>query len=274
MNSVYKLILIFANIITIFLLSNSFGFAHEFWIEPKKYKLSKGDILSASLFVGENFSGYENPYIEDNFVRFEVLSQNGSKKVNGRVGDRPALNLIPEHYGLNIIVYQSTPTYLTYNEFEKFIKFTEEKGFSQIPEQHLLDNLPEKGFKETYTRFSKSYVSVFNNEGEDNFSEMEFEWVMEDKNFNSQINNQILFSLYYQGVPHPNSLVTIFSKNNTGEVQKTYSQTNHEGNFTLNTTSNTSYLIDSVIIRKINPDSNPEGAIWESLWASATLKAE
>ena len=274
MYSVYKILSIFATISGIFWIISYPAVAHEFWIEPKKYKLDKGDVLSASLFVGQDFFGYENPYVEDNFERFEVLSQGGVRNVNGRIGDRPALNLIPLHTGLNIIVYQSTPTYMTYNNFDKFVKFTKEKGFPELPKQHLSYDFPETGFIESYTRFSKSYVSVLNGKGADKFSGMKFEWVMENTNLNYGVDKEIYFSLYYNGAPHPNSLVTVFSKNNKGKVQKSINKTDERGFFKLIPTVNTSYLIDSVIIRKINPGANPEGAIWESLWASATFKIE
>ena len=271
---IYKMCLIFANIITIFWFSTSSVIAHEFWIEPKKYQLSKGDILSASLFVGENFSGYENPYFKDNFVRFEVLAQDGKQGVNGRIGDRPALNLIPKHDGLNVIIYQSSPTFLTYNNFDKFIKFSEEKGFPEIPEQHLSDNLPKEGFVETYTRYSKSYVSVLNSKGVDKFSGMRLEWVLNNKDLVMSESATLSFMLIYEGNSYPNALVTVFAKNNKGEVKKSTSKTDNNGIFQLIPNSNTSYLIDSVIIQKTEPSSNPEGAIWESLWASATFKLE
>jgi len=271
---VYKMLAAFANFFIFFWFIINPTLAHEFWIEPKKYYLEKGDILSASLFVGQDFFGYENPYVEDNFVRFEVLSKGGVRNVNGRIGDRPALNLIPLHTGLNIIVYQSTPTYMTYNNFDKFVDFTKEKGFPELPEEHLSYDFPETGFIESYTRFSKSYVSVLNGKGADKFSGMEFEWVMENTNLDNSADKEIYFSLYYKGAPYPNSLVTVFSKNNKGEVQKSISRTDERGFFKLVPTLNTSYLMDSVIIRKINPSANPEGAIWESLWASATFKIE
>ena len=274
MKLVYKMLSAFANFFIFFCFIFNSALAHEFWIEPKKYYLARGDILSASLFVGQDFFGYENPYVEDNFVRFEVFSQGGVRNVNGRIGDRPALNLIPHHTGLNIIVYQSSPTYMTYNNFDKFVDFTKEKGFPELPEQHLSYDFPKIGFVESYTRFSKSYVSVLNSQGADKFSGMEFEWIMENTNLDNSADKEIYFSLYYNGAPHPNSLVTVFSKNNKGEVQKSISRTDERGFFKLVPTLNTSYLMNSVIIRKINPSANPEGAIWESLWASATFKSE
>ena len=272
MSVVYKICIIFANIITILCFIALPAIGHEFWIEPKKYKLVQGDILSASLFVGQDFTGYEMPYIENNFTRFEVISSKNVQQVNGRIGDRPALNIIPIHAGLSVILHQSTATYLTYNDFDKFISFSKEKGFPEIPNQHLAAKYPKTGFKESYTRFAKSYVSVRSSNGSDKYSGMELEWVMGDSDLSKASELQMEFTLYYDGMPSPNSQVTIFAKDNAGDVQKSIGRTNMAGVFVLTPNADTRYLIDSVLIRKTDPATNPEGAIWESLWASATFK--
>jgi len=272
MSVVYKIRIIFANIITILCFIALPAIGHEFWIEPKKYTLVQGDILSASLFVGQDFTGYEMPYIENNFTRFEIISSKGVQPVNGRIGDRPALNVIPLHGGLSVILHQSTATYLTYNDFDKFISFAKEKGFPEIPNQHLAAKYPKTGFKESYTRFAKSYVSVRTNNGSDKYSGMELEWVMGDSDLSKTFELQMEFTLYYDGMPSPNSQVTIFAKDNVGNVRKSIGRTNKAGVFVLSPNADTRYLIDSVLIRKIDPATNSEGAIWESLWASATFE--
>ena len=272
MSVVYKICIIFANIITILCFIALPAIGHEFWIEPKKYTLVQGDILSASLFVGQDFTGYEMPYIENNFTRFEIISSKGVQQINGRIGDRPALNVIPLHGGLSVILHQSTATYLTYNNFDKFISFAKEKGFPEIPNQHLAAKYPKTGFKESYTRFAKSYVSVRTNNGSDKYSGMELEWVMGDSDLSKTFELQMEFTLYYDGMPSPNSQVTIFAKDNVGNVRKSIGRTNKAGVFVLSPNADTRYLIDSVLIRKIDPATNSEGAIWESLWASATFE--
>ena len=274
MSVVYKIRIIYANIITILCFIALPAIGHEFWIEPKTYKLLQGDILSASLFVGQDFTGYEIPYLENNFTRFEVISSKGVQQVNGRIGDRPALNIIPLHGGLSVILHQSTATYLTYNDFDKFISFSKEKGFPEIPNQHLAAKYPKTGFKESYTRFAKSYVSVRTNNGSDKYSGMELEWVMGVTDLSNTFQGQFEFTLYYNGKPNPNAQLSIFAKDSEGDVQKSIGKTDQYGKFVLNTNPDTRYLIDSVIIRKIDPSLNAEGAIWESLWASATFKTD
>ena len=195
MSVVYKIRIIFANIITILCFIALPAIGHEFWIEPKKYTLVQGDILSASLFVGQDFTGYEMPYIENNFTRFEIISSKGVQQINGRIGDRPALNVIPLHGGLSVILHQSTATYLTYNNFDKFISFAKEKGFPEVPNQHLAAKYPKTGFKESYTRFAKSYVLVRSSNGADKYSGMELEWVMENTDLSNTFEGQIEFKV-------------------------------------------------------------------------------
>ena len=272
MNVIYKIGIKFAIIINILFFIALPATGHEFWIEPTKYKLVQGDILSASLFVGQDFIGYEMPYIENNFNRFEVISSKGVQQVNGRIGDRPALNIIPLHGGLSVILHQSTATYLTYNDFDKFISFSKEKGFPEIPNQHLAAKYPKTGFKESYTRFAKSYVSVRSSIGADKYSGMELEWVMGNTDLSNTSEGQIEFTLYYDGKPNPNAQITVFTKDGEGDVQKSIGKTDQHGKFKLNTSPDTRYLLDSVVIRKIEPSLDPEGAVWESLWASATFK--
>ena len=274
MSVVYKICILFANIITILCFIVLPAIGHEFWIEPKTYKLVQGDILSASLFVGQDFTGYEMPYMENNFTRFEVISSKGVQRVNGRIGDRPALNIIPLHGGLSVILHQSTATYLTYNDFDKFISFSKEKGFPEIPNQHLAAKYPKTGFKEIYTRFAKSYVLVRSSNGADKYSGMELEWVMGVTDLSNTFQGQFEFTLYYNGKPNPNAQLSIFAKDSEGDVQKSIGKTDQYGKFILHTNPDTRYLIDSVIIRKMDPSLNPEGAIWESLWASATFKTD
>ena len=103
---------------------------------------------------------------------------------------------------------------------------------------------------------------------------MELEWVMGNTDLSSTFEGQIDFTLYYGGKPNPNAQLAVFAKDSEGDVHKSIGKTDQYGKFILNTNSDTRYLIDSVIIRKIDPSLNPEGAIWESLWASATFKTD
>ena len=63
----------FKNITFFFLFLNSLTvFPHEFWIEPERWILEKGQTLTAHTKVGQHFKGDASPFIRAWFSRFEL----------------------------------------------------------------------------------------------------------------------------------------------------------------------------------------------------------
>ena len=245
--------------------------AHEFWIEPKSYVINSGERLIANLRIGQNFKGDDLVYNENEFNRFDVLTEIGNQKVSGRLGDRPALNILPKYPGVSILIHQSKPTYLTYDEFEKFKIFSVKKGFPNIQKEHIERGLPRKGFTESYTRFAKSIVVVGVNKGSDKRIGLELELVVDNSIYKK---NKKIFTikLYYKKKPYPNATVQIFLKNKNEFVKNSNKKTNIKGEFQIENIPNTIFLINSVILRPVDPTSNNNNAVWESLWASTTFQ--
>jgi hypothetical protein len=230
----------------------------------------------ANLHIGENFIGDDLVYNNNEFSRFSILTEIGNQKILGRLGDRPALNILPKYSGVSIIIYQSTPTYLTYDEFEKFKIFSERTGFANIPIEHTKKGLPRKGFTESYTRYAKSIVIVGVNKGSDQRVGLELEFVLDGslKKNNSRNEKTITIALFYQNKLYPNATVQIFSKSKNGFVKDYYKKTGINGKFQIENTPNTIFLINSVVLRPITPKKINNNAIWESLWASTTFQTE
>ena len=82
--------------------------------------------------------------------------------MTGRAGDRPALNQAPIAEGLNIVVYQARNATVSYETWEKFQGFVDHKDFGDVLTQHQARNLPEAGFEEVYSRYSKTMIGVGN----------------------------------------------------------------------------------------------------------------
>ena len=245
--------------------------AHEFWIEPKSYVINSGERLIANLRIGQNFKGDDLVYNENDFNRFDVLTEIGNQKVLGRLGDRPALNILPKYPGVSILIHQSEPTYLTYDEFEKFKIFSVKKGFPNIQKEHIERGLPRKGFTESYTRFAKSIVVVGVNKGSDKRIGLELELVV-DNSIYKKNKKMVTIKLYYKKKPYPNATVQIFLKNKNEFVKNSNRKTNGKGEFQIENIPNTIFLINSVVLRPVDPTSNNNNAVWESLWASTTFQ--
>ena len=271
---IYRKWMFFANFIIASFINTSLLKAHEFWIEPKSYVIKSGEPLMANLHIGENFVGDDLVYNNNEFSRFSIITEIGNQKILGRLGDRPALNILPKYSGVSIIIYQSKPTYLTYDEFEKFKIFSERSGFANIPIEHTKRGLPRKRFTESYTRFAKSIVVVGVNKGSDQRVGLELEFVVDGnlKKNNNRNEKTITITLFYQNKLYPNATVQIFSKSKNGFVKDFSKKTDIKGEFQIGNTPNTVFLINSVILRPMTPKTINNNAVWESLWASTTFQ--
>ena len=271
---IYRKWMFFANFIIASFANTSLLTAHEFWIEPENYVIKSGDPLIANLRIGQNFTGDNLVYNKNEFSRFSIVTGIRNQKILGRLGDRPALNIIPKYSGVSIIIHQSKPTYLTYDEFEKFKIFSERTGFANIPIEHTLRGLPRTGFTESYTRFAKSIVVVGSNKGSDKRVGLELELVVDGSLHKNNKKNEetITLTLFYRNKLYPKATVQIFSKSNNGFVKDYYKKTGINGKFQIENTPNTIFLINSVVLRPITPKKINNNAVWESLWASTTFQ--
>ena len=97
-------------------------FPHEFWIEPERWILEKGQTLTAHTKVGQHFKGDASPFIRAWFSRFELHASKFAVAVEGNDGDFPAFRQKLNHPGLNLLLYYSTADTVYYSAMKKFEK--------------------------------------------------------------------------------------------------------------------------------------------------------
>ena len=54
--------------------------AHEFWVAPKEFTVQLGDVINASLLVGQSMQGKDYPYLSYKFQSLQVASPSGISK--------------------------------------------------------------------------------------------------------------------------------------------------------------------------------------------------
>ncbi len=244
--------------------------AHEFWISPETYRVAPDEPILVHLRVGENFKGSSYAYIPPNFTRFDVVMGDEVMAVDGRAGDRPAMNMAVGQEGLAVIVHQTRAYDLTYNEFEKFVNFTKHKDFTWA-----LDRLEERGLsgqkvRESYTRFGKSLVAVGNGQGADREVGLEIEIVAEANPYTDDLSAGFPVRVLYQGAPRANEQVELFARSGDEVVVSQY-RTDAEGRVVLPVEAGVEYLVDSVLLRELEVQAEGDAA-WESIWASLTFR--
>ncbi len=248
-------------------------YAHEYWIEPKAYVLPSNSTVTASLFNGQNFKGAEFAFFPKNFRRFDMALGDRIEPVPGRLGDTPALAMKPLGEGLHVALFESSGSTVYYKEYETFSKFITHKNFPGALERHAARGLPQLGFVEYYTRYSKALIAVGSGTGQDRIYGLETEIVALKNPYTDDLSQGFPVKVLYQGAPRAGVQVEYFDKPAVGEVVVTLHRTNAEGIALLPVAPGHSYLVDAVVLREpaVGSPAEAQKAVWETLWAALTF---
>lgn len=251
----------------IWLVSSFQTLAHEFWIEPEEYQIQPRAPLSADLRNGQEFKGINLPYFNRNTERFEMIREGHSEPVTSRMGNIPALETTAGEPGLLVLLHETAPATLTYDDWDTFARFIAHKDFGDIESRHTARGLPRVGFREIYRRFAKALVAVGDGSGSDSASGMETEFIALTNPYTST-DDTITVQLLYQDAPRKDAQVEVFDKAPDDTVTITYLRTDQNGEVTVPLTPGHRYLLDAVVLREAPQGSE---AVWESLWAALTF---
>lgn len=245
--------------------------SHEFWIAPVRYTVEPNEKIVAALRVGEDFRGTSNVYLPDNFARFDIIMNGKVTKVEGRLGDDPALQMTAPGSGLAVIVHQTTKNHVRYLEWAKFEKFATHKDFAEILKTHEARGLPKSNFLERYFRFAKSLVAVGNGRGRDSVVGLETEFVADANPYTDRLEAGLPVRLLYQGKPRANAQVEVFEKKSDSSVAVRVLKTDAQGRVRVATKPGHEYLLDAVVIRPLQGADPKADPVWETLWAQYTF---
>ncbi len=242
--------------------------AHEFWIEPLEFQVESGAPMVANLKNGQEFQGNDLAYFSTSSTRFDVIHGDKVKPLEGRMGDRPAVNLTAGDDGLVVIVHETTPSRLKYATWEKFAKFVAHKDFKDMEARHTAAGFPREGFRESYTRHVKTLIAVGHGNGADTETGMATEIVAISNPYDPAFTGDMQIKLLLEGAPRPDAQIEVFARDTDGVVTITLHKTDAKGLATIPVLKGHDYLFDAVHIR---PYTGDKDAAWETLWAALTF---
>ena len=246
--------------------------AHEFWISPDQHQVSPSDQISAALRVGQDFEGNSQAYLPDSFNRFDYAIGGRIAAVEGRLGDRPALQMAAPEEGLLVVIHETNSLLITWDEFQTFVDFVEHKDATWTLEAHKARGLSEENVREVYSRYAKSLIGIGSSEGSDVVSGMITEIVALENPYTDDMSDGIDVRVLYQGEPRGNEQVEIYERSAAGEVTVSTVRTNDEGVATVPVSPGARDMLDSVVLREPSASLASEyGVSWESLWANLTF---
>ena len=244
--------------------------AHELWLDSRHFQPPEGENVEIELRNGQNFKGINLSYFNNRVKQFFWVQNDERQDVKSRSGDVPAMSIAIDEEGLIIVVYESTPSTLTYNSWEKFINFIRHKDFLDAQKSHIDRGLPQEGFKEKYHRYSKALVARGHAKGGDRNFGLETEFVAQTNPYLDGTEAGFSAQLLYQQKPRENAQVEVFERDTEGGVVIFYLRTDNEGHVTVPIKAGFDYLLDAVVLREVAPETH-DGAVWESLWAAMTF---
>lgn len=246
--------------------------AHEFWIEPLDYQIGANGKLEADIVNGQEFTGAKLAFLPQRFVNFLVFAGDQVARVEGRPGDQPALNQAPLAEGLNVAGYQAQNAIVTYENWESFQNFVDHKDLGDVRTRHSARGLSENGFKEVYSRYSKSLIGVGHSEGADRRMGLETEIVALANPYTDDLSGGMTVQVFYRDTMRADTQVEVFEKAANGAVEISLYRTDAEGIARFPVKPGFRYMVDAVVLREptvaLNERSN---AVWETLWANLTF---
>jgi uncharacterized GH25 family protein len=241
--------------------------AHEFWIEPKAFRVEPGAPIVADLKVGQNFRGDTYPYLKSRFVSFKATDRAGARDVKGDEGDAPAVNIRSAAKGLQVISYLATAHRLNFDKWEDFVSYVEYEGLGWVAEAHKRRGLPESGFGEDYVRCAKALVQVGEPSAADQdlVTGMPLELIA-GQNPYADPGPELSVTLLWQGKPIGGIQIRVFKDN--GTVTETTTRTDPSGKAVISLQGGGKFLLNAVYMQEAPPERD---AKWESYWASLTF---
>jgi len=217
---------------------------------------------------GEEFEGVGLAYFERRIARFEVIQTGVRVPVTARMGDNPALDMSLPGDGLAVVVHETQPSFVTYQDWEKFDTFAVHKDFGDWRVQHDQLGFGDPPFKERYTRYAKALMAVGDGAGSDTRTGMLTEFVALTNPYAPGFDGVMRVALHYGSFLRENAQVEVFDRAPDGTVSITLHRTDANGVAAIPVRPGHEYLFDAVVLEPIGAG---EDAVWDTFWAALTF---
>lgn len=254
--------------------------AHEFWLQPNKFYLSKNNLLSIRFLVGENFTGENwkgNRSKVQQLIHF--LPDNKQIDISDQLSESiegDSLQLQLQQDGTHVIAFNSTNSFINL-EAEKFNAYLLEDGLEQALDFRKTNGEDKQNGREYYQRCAKAIVQV-GNEYTNNYNmktnlnvdivpdrnPCEPRW--DSYNNKNLYNNR--FRVFFKGKAIKNLMVKHWYKTKDGKpVQNSYT-TNNRGWIFIEQQPGIN-MISCIYMERNSVDTIAQ---WQSYWGSLTFE--
>lgn len=244
-------------------------YPHDYFLLPDEFYLSKGQSLKVHLFVGDEFNELEErKYQSSKTTAFWLYD--GGKKINLKESSTdslmPVLSRKLENSGLVMVAMERDYDHITLDK-QKFIEYLNEEGLDNIAKEVTKDQ--KKAYKEKYTRYLKTLVSVDRPAGNlyDEKLKQKLEILLLQNPYKMKYGDDMISQVLFEGKPLANANVEVLTKVMNGKIFATGYRTDDKGQIYFKVNRSGTWMV-----RLVHMLRNKTGeADFESFWASYTF---
>jgi len=244
------------------------AFAHDFWIEPTKFRVAKNEVVKLPLRVGMEYVGDPVPRDDLRTEKFVVLGPDGVENVPGEDKRDPAGRFTPKKDGVYVVAFRSTRRSIEL-EPAKFEAYLKDEGLERVAKIRAeRDETTKPGF-EIYSRCAKSllFVGEGSKDGHDRVAGMRLEIVPETNPYVVPAGSALTFRVVFEDKPLADALVV--ARNRAAPKSVVSARTDAEGRVKLTLERAGEWMVKCVHMIEAPKET---GMAWESLWASVTFE--
>ncbi len=240
--------------------------AHEFWLQPKKFKYALGEEIKLDFMVGESFTGEFWDLKKHKAEKMELHRLGGVRDLAKEVKPTAGNNLYfkADQEGTYLFALQSNAAYIEL-EGDKFNDYLKEDGLDYILDERTKSGSLNKTSTEFYSRYAKVLVQT-GNKTDDTYKKklgLRYEIIPDQNPYTLKAGDHLQCRVLFEGKPAAHALVKVWNKvNNTTFLQNIY--TENDGTMQFPISASGPWMVSSV--RMIH--SEKAGAEYHSLWAS------
>lgn len=246
--------------------------SHEFWLQPNKFKLEKGEVFTADIRVGEEYTGELWNYKNSRIVQFTAYNTDGKLDVTPmtKEGGSNAISMQFEKEGLQLLALETNSAFIEL-EGKAFNAYLIEDGLDDALNYRTANGLLDSSASEFYARSIKTLVQVGNRNDETysvtvglplEISPIQNPYTIENR-------DTLAFRIDFKGAPLANALVKVWHKV-ANKVNMVEYRTDMYGVFTTEVDAIGKWMVSAVHM----VPSEDVKADWQSYWGSFTFGFE
>ncbi len=241
--------------------------AHEFWLQPIKFKYKIDEDASIDFMVGESFTGEQWDLKKHKVELLEWYTATSKIDLASQVKNVKGFRLVEKlrSEGTHLFAMKSNAAYIELAA-EKFNEYLKDDGLDNILNERKKKNQLDKPSKENYTRFTKLLLQA-GEQPDDTYKKnvgFRIEIIPKINPYSLKSGDYLECIILFEGKPLPHALVKIWSRlNNTTFLQNSYTENDGTIKFPISTRG--AWMVSTVKMISGDLPTSQYHSLWSSL---------